>query len=73
MVIVRRLMPWPFLAGNCDGKPIYSINLGANLNGGSEDLHRLGGKIAESGTSTDVNRRHLGFMADSLPLRLKRR
>ena len=45
----------PSLAGNLLRKPRIA---GATLKGGSENLHRQGGKIAENRTLTDVHRRY---------------
>ena len=42
--------------------------MGATLKGSSEDFHRKGGKIAENGALTDLNRRYFdrGVPSDGL-------
>ena len=53
----RRQVPWPFFSRElCREAHLVS----ANLNGGSEDFHGKGGKIAENRALTDVNRRYFG-------------
>ena len=53
-----RQIPWPFFS-----QELYreAHLVSANLNGGSEDFHGKGGKIAENRALTDVNRRYFGI------------